>query len=82
MKDMKKIILSGLLMAFAVAVQAGDAKACQDKDSGKPACCAAKTSDQAKGTCCPFAAAKSACKEKPAKQVALLSPKAAAEAGK
>jgi hypothetical protein len=74
---MKRIILSVIVMAFAVAVQAGDAKTSQDKDKDKPACCASKvkTSDQAKGTC-PFA--KSACcKQAPAKQTALASPKTA-----
>ena len=73
---MKKIILSVIVMAFAVAAQAGDVKNSQDKD--KPACCAskAKVSDQAKGTC-PFA--KSECckaKAETTKQVALQSPKA------
>jgi hypothetical protein len=75
---MKRIILSVMVLAFAVAVQAGDAKTCQDKDKDKPACCASKvkTSDQAKEGCCPFA--KSACcKQAPVKQTALLSPKAA-----
>jgi hypothetical protein len=74
---MKRIILSVVVLAFAVAVQAGDAKTTQTKDKDKPACCAgmAKTSDQAKGTC-PFA--KGACSKAAAvKQTALLSPKAA-----
>ncbi len=73
---MKRIILAVMVLAFAVAVQAGDAKTCQNKDKEKPACCAdkAKTSDQAKGTC-PFA--KGACsKAASVKQTALLSPKA------
>jgi hypothetical protein len=76
-KNMKRIILSAMVLAFAVAVQAGDTKTSQTKDTAKPACCAekVKTSDQAKGTC-PFA--KSACcKAAPVKQTALLSPKAA-----
>ena len=83
-------------MAFAVAVQAGDASSCQDKE--KSGCCANKTktslngqaSDNAEGGCgankvktsveakggCPFAA--SACSmQAPAKQTALLTPKAA-----
>jgi hypothetical protein len=77
---MKRIILSVMVLAFAVAVQAGDAKTGQDKDKDKPACCASKvkTSDEAKG-CCPFA--KSACcKQTQVKQTVLLSPKAAADA--
>jgi hypothetical protein len=73
---MKKLILSLSLMAFAVAVQAGDAK--PSTENG--ACCASKT--QAKGTC-PMAnqakASGACCKEAPGKQ-ALLSPKAAGEA--
>ena len=79
---MKRIILSVIVMAFAVAVQADDAKTSQDKDKDKPACCAhkVKTSDEAKGSC-PFAKA-ACCKQAPAKQTALLSPKAAADAGK
>jgi hypothetical protein len=76
---MKRIILSIMVMAFAVAVQAGDAKTSQNKDKEKPACCASKVkvSDQAKEGACPFA--KSACcnKQAPAKQTVLLSPKAA-----
>ena len=79
---MKKIILSVVLVAFAVAAQADDAKCCQSKDSSKPFCCPAKTSTQAKSGSCPFASDKSASKEKPAKQEALLSPKAASLAGK
>ena len=82
-KAMKKIILSVVVMAFAVAVQAGDAKTGQDSD--KPACCASKvktsmeakeaTPSTAKGCCgcCKQAQAK----QTAAKQVVLLSPKAA-----
>jgi hypothetical protein len=58
---MKRIILSVIVMAFAVAVQAGDGSGCQDKE--KAGCCAnkAKTpvsgqasqvSDKAEGGCC------------------------------
>jgi hypothetical protein len=76
--SMKKLILSLTLMAFAVAVQADDAKASKDNS----ACCASKT--QAKGTC-PMAnqakASGACCKDAPGKQ-ALLSPKAAGEASK
>ena len=82
MINMKKIILSVIVMAFAVAAQADDAKTCQVKDKNKPACCPskAKTSDEAKGSC-PFAKSV-CCKPAPAKQAALQSPKAAAEASK
>ena len=80
---MKRIILSLIVMAFAVAVQADDAKKCQVKDQDKPACCPSKvkTSAEAKEGACPFA--KSGCsKQKEAKQTALASPKAAADAHK
>ena len=143
---MKRIILSVMVLAFAVAVQAGDDKACQDKDKAgccaskvqtslqattsqdnekpgccankvktsleatasqgndKPGCCASKvqtsleattsqdtekagccagkvkTSNQAQGSC-PFAKG-TASRQAPAKQTALLSPKAAADASK
>jgi hypothetical protein len=86
-KGMKRIILSVMVLAFAVAVQAGDDKTCQDKDKDKPACCAShktKVSTEAnteKGEgCCPFA--KAACckqtmaKQTTAKQPVLFSPKA------
>ena len=82
-KPMKRIILSVIVMAFAVAAQAGDAKTSQAKDQDQPACCGGKvkTSVQAKEGTCPFA--KSACckqtaaKQTTVKQTALLSPKAA-----
>jgi hypothetical protein len=58
---MKRIILSVIVMAFAVAVHAGDGKTCQDKE--KAGCCANKVktsldskagqaSDKAEGGCC------------------------------
>ena len=96
---MKRIILSVMVMAFAVAVQAGDcpncqnkdkaansggkvktsldAKASQVKDADATGCCGSKvkTSLETKGTC-PFAMG-TCSKQKAAKQVALLSPKAA-----
>ncbi len=80
---MKKIILSLMAMAFAVAVQAGDAKTCQAKDKTAAGCCGEKmkTSTQAQGTC-PFAAKATCTKQTAAKQkrtvkqVVLLSPKA------
>ena len=75
---MKRIILSVMVLAFAVAVQAGDAKTAQDKDNDKPACCASKVkvSNEAKEGSCPFAKA-ACCKQAPVKQTVLLSPKAA-----
>ena len=81
---MKRIILSVIVMAFAIAVQAGDAKTSQAKDQDQPACCGGKmktsmkTPTQAKekeGTC-PMAKCGS-CKQKVVKQTALPSPKAA-----
>jgi hypothetical protein len=79
---MKKLMLSVILMAFAVAVQAGDSKNAQDK----PACCAKKASAQAAGATCTAnkgktACAAGACEKTPVRQ-ALLSPKAASEAGR
>ncbi len=88
---MKKLILSLVMVAFAVAVQAGDdAKSCPDKD--KAACCAKmKAGDQAKAQCpmnkeakatCPYAdkADKACCNkdmaQKDAQKQALNSPKA------
>ncbi len=81
---MKRILLSVIVMAFAVAVQAGDTKTSQPKDQEQPACCGSKmkTSTQVKEgdasaaqTCC------GCCKQqRAAKQVALMSPKAAANA--
>ena len=79
---MKRIILAAMAVAFAVAVQAGDGKCCQGKDTASAGCCSHKmqTSEQAKGTC-PFAKAactkQTAAKQAPVKQTALLSPKAA-----
>jgi hypothetical protein len=75
---MKKLILSLTIMAFAVAVQADDAKASKDAAP----CCASKTSTQAKGKCSMANQANGACcKDAPGKQ-ALMSPKAAAEVAK
>ena len=78
---MKRIILSEMVLAFAVAVQAGDAKTGQDKDKDAPACCASKvkTSNEAKEGSCPFAKA-ACCKQALVKQTVLLSPKAAGDA--
>ena len=81
---MKRIILTLTVLAFAVAVQAGDAKTNQTKDAEKPACCASKikVSENKDEGGCPFA--KMACcgdkkeqaKKDTAKQPVLLSPKA------
>ena len=86
---MKKLILSLTMLAFAVAVQAGDAKNTKDAKEQSP-CCAAKTSLQTKAavteadkgkSCCAGGACKEAAsKEAPAKR-ALLSPKAQGELG-
>ncbi|HOX55732.1 MAG TPA: hypothetical protein P5205_08910 [Candidatus Paceibacterota bacterium] len=80
---MKKILLTVMVMAFAVAVQADDAKCCPLKDKDKPACCPSKvkTSVQAKEGVCPVGKAaccskKTAAKANAAKQTALVSPKA------
>ncbi len=79
---MKKIILSIMAMAFAVAVQAGDAKVCQDKDKAACGASKTKTSMETKEATCPFAKAaccskQTAAKETKTKQLVLLSPKAA-----
>jgi hypothetical protein len=81
---MKRIILSMMVLAFAVAVQADDAKTKQTKDQDKPACCASKmkVSNSKDEGGCPFAKAaccdkKEQAKKDTAKQPVLLSPKAA-----
>jgi hypothetical protein len=58
---MKRIILSAMVLAFAVAVQAGDTKTAQDTAKDHPSCCSSKvktslqakegTADTAKGCC-------------------------------
>lgn len=55
---MKKLILSVMLVAFAVAVQAGDAKtcnkdkaACDKKEQVAKSCCPLSGDKQAKKTC-------------------------------
>lgn len=59
MDSMKQIILSVMLMAFAVAVNAADDKACSDKE--KAACCEkAKAGEMGKGEC-PMKKDKAAC---------------------
>ncbi len=80
---MKRIILSVVVLAFAVAVQAGDAKKGPAKEQDLPACCGGKmkTSTQVKDkeATCPMTKC-SNCKQKVVKQTALLSPKAAGAA--
>jgi hypothetical protein len=81
---MKKVIVSIVAVAFALAVQAGETKkAAGSKDL--PPCCSAKTTqtkatistaDKGKAAC-----SGGACKDAPSKRV-LLSPKAAAEVGR
>jgi hypothetical protein len=86
---MKRIILSAMVLAFAVAVQAGDTKTDQDNAKDQPSCCSSKvktslqtkegTADTTKGCC--------GCCKKDAKQVAtkqpkLMSPKAMSLASK
>ena len=82
---MKRIILSLVVLAFAVSVQAGDAKAKQTKDAEKPACCSKTKVSKDDAAGCPFT--KSACcdskegkkeaKKDCGKQQVLQSPKAA-----
>jgi hypothetical protein len=79
---MKRILLSVIVMAFAIAVQAGDSKTSQPKDQDQPACCGSKmkTSIQTKEvTDSPAKSCCGCCKQRTsAKQVGLKSPKAAA----
>jgi hypothetical protein len=85
---MKRIILSAIVMAFAVAVQAGDAKTAQDTTKDTGGCCASKVkvSTEAKEATCPFAKAacckQSSAKQTPVKQPVLMSPKAMSLASK
>ena len=86
---MKRIILSVIVMSFAVAAQAGDAKTSQANDQDQPACCGGKmkTSTQTKvktsmqtkeGTASTEKSCCGCCKQQASvKQTALLSPKAA-----
>jgi hypothetical protein len=85
---MKKLLLTVSLVAFAVAVQAGETKTSKTSTTSndKSACCSqakaseqTKACDESKASCC--ASTKVASKERSTKQ-ALLSPKAAGEAKK
>ena len=79
---MKKIILTLTIVAFAVAVQAGEGKTCS-KDK---AACAAKDkaacAAKAESGCCAkaTASAKGTCPKSQAAKKTLMSPKAAGEA--
>ena len=76
---MKKFILSTIVMAFAVAVYAGDAKDCKNNT----ACCATKVSAQQTKAQCTASKDKVACSSKDTNvKTALLSPKAAGEVTK
>jgi hypothetical protein len=89
---MKKLVLSVILAAFAVAVQAGNDKAVNEKasaDKDSSCCCKTPTATEAKAECpmakeskaaCPYMA-KNATKDASAKP-ALQSPKALADARK
>ncbi|HYG34805.1 MAG TPA: hypothetical protein VEC99_08480 [Clostridia bacterium] len=89
---MKKLILSVVLATFAVAVQAGEDKACADKQAS--GCCAkAKAAQQAKAECpvaakqakaatCPATAKDKNTASKEASNKPLKSPKAVASAAK
>jgi hypothetical protein len=80
---MKRIILSAMVLAFAIAVQAGDTKTAQDTPKDQPSCCSSKvktslqakdsTTDTAKGGC--GCCKKAGAKQTAAKQPKLMSPK-------
>ena len=95
---MKRIILSAMVLAFAVAAQAGDTKPAQDTPKDMPSCCSSKVkvstqakegikvSTEAKEGTCPMAKGsccmQSAAKQTAAKRVVLMSPKAMSLASK
>ncbi len=72
---MKKLILSLVVVAFAVAAQAGDSKTCTAKDK---TACTTKTSTSG---CCSTAQATACCKGAAARQT-YMSPKGAEQAPK
>jgi hypothetical protein len=82
---MKKFFLSLTMLAFAVAVQAGDAKNTTNAKEQSP-CCAAKTCSDTKAGCCSMAdkgktaSVRVSSKDAAAKRP-LLSPKAQGELG-
>jgi len=75
---MKRIILSAMVLAFAVAVQAGDTKTPQNAPKDQPGCCSSKvktslqtkedTADKDKGCC-------GCCQQMSGKRVAVKQPK-------
>ncbi len=74
---MKKLVLTGVLAALAVAAQAGDDKGCTDKDH----CCAkTKTVAESKGECCMAKQAQTKSSKTTAARPVLQSPKALASA--
>ena len=81
---MKKLIISIVAVAFAVAIQAGETKKLKSSKDESP-CCAAKATSLTTATCTAdkgkVACSGGACKDAPSKR-ALLSPKAAAEVGR
>ena len=79
---MKKLILSLVIVAFAVAVQAGDSKACAGKDK---TACTAKTSCSADKTACTMKTSDAGCchgTTTKASRQTLMSPKGAEQAPK
>lgn len=73
--NMKKLLLSVVVAAFAVAVQAGDSPACAEKTSS---CCAVKQASTEAKAGCPLAkqAKASKCGKQITAKQALKSPKA------
>jgi len=71
---MKKLILSFVFLGLAIAVQAGDTKACAGKD--KAACSATKVSETG---CCSSLTKATTCRASQAK-LAVQSPKGAEQA--
>ena len=82
---MKKLIISIVAVAFAVAIQAGETKKLKSSKDESPCCAATKATSQTKATCTAdkgkVACSGGACKDAPSKR-ALLSPKAVAEVGR
>jgi len=86
---MKKLVLALTIVAFAVAVQAGDGKTCSKDKSAcstkDKAACAAKDeaacAAKVQSGCCPKAgaAAKATCPKAQAAKKTVMSPKAAGE---
>jgi len=76
----KSILTAAVLTAFAIGVvYADNAKTAPANGSQKPACCAAKNSEQGKGGCCASDSGNSGCckGKRACKPASLQSPKAA-----